>query len=90
MSFTYLRESAGEYSAVCSTEISQSEQLKLKNTLGKCLFNGRLTDVCQSSLFGMMLALFPVIVCTVWWGIVAPAWRKSTCLNRREDRRLWE
>ena len=38
----------------------------------------------------LMLALFPVIVCTVWWGIVAPAWRKSTCLNRREDRRLWE
>lgn len=25
MSFTYLRESAGEYSAVCSTEISQKE-----------------------------------------------------------------
>lgn len=56
MSFTYLQELGGGFSAVCSTGIPLSEQLRLKNTLGKFLHNGSLTDVCQHFRSGMMYA----------------------------------
>lgn len=56
MSFTYLQESGGEFSEVCSTGISLSELSKLNPTAGKFLFKGSLTDACRSSQYGMMFA----------------------------------
>lgn len=56
MSFTYLQVTGGGFSVVCSTDISQSVRSKLKNTAGKFLFNGKLTDISPCSRFGMMYA----------------------------------